>query len=51
MLPADIVIFDAKAQQTFESFASKSQNSPFKGQKLKGVVKYTIVNGEIVYQS
>lgn len=49
--PADIVIFDAKAEQTFESFASKSQNSPFTGQKLKGVVKYTIVNGEIVYQN
>ena len=49
--PADIVIFDAKAEQTFESFASKSQNSPFTGQKLKGVVKYTIVNGEIVYHS
>lgn len=49
--PADIVIFDAKAEQTFESFASKSQNSPFTGQKLKGVVKYTIVDGEIVYQN
>lgn len=49
--PADIVIFDAKAEQTFESFASKSQNSPFTGQKLKGVVKYTIVNGEIGYQN
>ena len=49
--PADIVIFDAKAEQTFESFASKSQNSPFTGQKLKGVVKYTIVDGEIIYQN
>lgn len=48
--PADIVIFDAEAEQTFEGFVSKSQNSPFQGQKLKSVVKYTIVNGEIVYK-
>lgn len=47
--PADIVIFDAKAEQAFERFASKSQNSPFQGVTLKGVVKYTIVDGEIVY--
>ena len=49
--PADIVIFDAEAEQTFERFASKSQNSPFTGQKLKGVVNYTIVDGKIVYQA
>lgn len=48
--PADIVIFDAEAEQTFEGFVSKSQNSPFQGQKLKSVVKYTIVNGDIVYK-
>ena len=48
---ADIVIFDAKAVQTVGGFASKSSNSPFTGQKLNGVVKYTIVDGAVVYQA
>lgn len=43
---ADIVIFDAGAEQTIHSFASKSSNSPFAGQTLKGIVKYTIVGGK-----
>lgn len=43
---ADIVIFDAAAEQTIHSFASKSSNSPFAGQTLKGTVKYTIVGGK-----
>lgn len=43
---ADIVIFDADAEQTIHSFASKSSNSPFMGQTLKGIVKYTIVGGK-----
>ncbi|MDE7183854.1 MAG: dihydroorotase [Lachnospiraceae bacterium] len=48
---ADIVIFDAKASQTVGEFASKSSNSPFTGQNLNGVVKYTIVDGVVAYQS
>lgn len=48
---ADIVIFDASASQTVGSFASKSANSPFTGQELSGVVKYTIVGGKVVYSS
>lgn len=48
---ADIVIFDASASQTVGSFASKSANSPFAGQELSGVVKYTIVGGKVVYSS
>ncbi len=47
--PADIVIFDADAVQTVGGFASKSANSPFTGQRLKGVVRYTIVDGRVVY--
>ena len=43
---ADIVIFDADAEQTIHSFVSKSSNSPFMGQTLKGIVKYTIVGGK-----
>ena len=44
---ADVVIFDPKAQWTVEKFASKSSNSPFAGNKLTGVIKYTIVNGNV----
>lgn len=46
---ADLVIFDAGASQVVKNFASKSSNSPFTGQTLRGVVKYTIVDGKIVY--
>ncbi|MCU9533335.1 dihydroorotase [Streptococcus sp. CSL10205-OR2] len=50
--PADIVIFDDKITKTIEtSFASKSANSPFVGKDLIGDIKYTIANGEIVYQT
>ena len=35
---ADLVIFDANATQTIGNFCSKSTNSPFTGQCLKGVV-------------
>ena len=47
--PADIVIFDETARWTVGAFASKSQNSPFIGDELYGVVKYTICSGKIVY--
>ena len=33
------------------SFVSKGKNSPFKGYKLDGVVKYTIVDGVVKYQA
>lgn len=49
--PADIVIFDQAEERIIKAeFASKSSNSPFIGDKLKGVIHYTICNGEIVYQ-
>lgn len=47
---ADIVVFDADASQTVGGFVSKASNSPFTGQTLKGVVRYTIVDGKIVYR-
>lgn len=49
--PADIVIFDPSAEWTVseEELHSKSKNSPFIGQRLKGRVRYTIAGGEIVY--
>ncbi|MBQ7942870.1 MAG: dihydroorotase [Lachnospiraceae bacterium] len=47
---ADLVIFAPNESWTVESFVSKSSNSPFTGETLKGVVHYTIVDGKIVYQ-
>lgn len=48
---ADVVIFDPgqKVKIDRERFRSKSKNTPFNGWDLKGVVLYTIVNGNIVY--
>lgn len=48
--PADIVIFDMEEEYEVKDFDSKSSNSPYIGEKLFGKVKYTIVNGEIVYK-
>ena len=49
--PADIVLFDPKEEWVAEEFVSKSANSPFLGRRLKGVVKYTICGGKVVYQN
>lgn len=50
--PADLVIFAEKeARVVSANFASKSANSPFIGETLQGVVKYTIASGHIVYSS
>jgi len=48
---ADIVIVDSKRELILkkEDIVSKSKNSPFLNRKLKGVVKYTILSGKIVY--
>ena len=34
-----------------EKFVSKGKNTPFNGYKLQGVVKYTVVDGEVKYQA
>lgn len=49
---ADITIFDPNEQYIYtkEMIVSKAKNSPFIGKNLKGKVKYTIVNGNIVYK-
>ena len=47
--PADLVLFDENEEWTPARFVSKSQNSPFLGQTLRGRVKYTICNGRVVY--
>lgn len=47
---ADLAIFDDTHPFTVQEFASKSCNSPFIGTQLLGRVKYTVCEGEIVYQ-
>ena len=50
--PADVIIFSDKEERVItDQFASKASNSPFIGNQFKGVVKYTIASGEIVYQN
>lgn len=47
---ADLTIVDINEEITVDisKFESKSKNSPFDGCKLKGAVKYTIVNGDFI---
>ena len=49
---ADIVVFNPNEEYVYtkDMIVSKSNNSPFIDKKLKGKVKYTIVNGKIVYK-
>jgi dihydroorotase len=48
---ADICIFDPDEAWTYDAKAgqSKSSNSPWNGQKLRGRVKTTIVDGRVVF--
>lgn len=49
---ADICVFDAEAYWRVEPAALKSQgkNTPFIGQEVQGRVRYTLVDGQIVYR-
>lgn len=49
---ADICIFDPDRYWKVEPAALKSQgkNTPFIGMELQGKVRYTLVNGQVVYQ-
>ena len=49
---ADLTIFNKDKEYVYEEkdIVSKSKNSPFIGEKLKGKVAYTLVSGKIVYQ-
>jgi dihydroorotase len=49
---ADITIIDPAAQWTVteEGLASKSKNSPWLGEKMKGGAAYTILGGKIVFK-
>ena len=46
-----IVNLDESYEVDPTKFVSKGKNSPFAGYKLDGVVKYTLVDGEIKYQA
>lgn len=48
---ADLVIFGEHELWTVDKFASKAENSPFKGWELPGRVRYTICAGKIVYKA
>ena len=50
---ADLTIANIDEQFIVDSsqFVSKGKNTPFNGYKLNGVVKYTIVDGEMKYQA
>ena len=49
---ADLVIFDPNEEYTIDknTFLSKGRNTPFDGRRVKGNVKYTIVDGKVVYE-
>lgn len=49
---ADITIINPDEDYVIDSstFVSKGKNTPFDGYKVKGKVKYTICNGNIVYK-
>jgi dihydroorotase len=50
--PADITVFDPKSEWIVSEaeFGSRSKNSPFLGETLKGLVHFTICGGETVYK-
>ncbi len=49
--PADIAVIDPGAEWRIDrkKFASKGKNTPFEGWKVRGKVRCTICDGEIVY--
>lgn len=49
---ADLVVFDPKATYRIDknTFLSKGKNTPFDGYPVKGEVRYTLVDGKIVYK-
>lgn len=49
---ADIVVFDPNIEYMIDknTFFSKGKNTPFHGRKVKGDVKYTLVDGDVVYE-
>lgn len=52
-MDADLVIFDPKRVYRIDknTFLSKGKNTPFDGREVTGDVKYTLVDGEVVYEN
>ena len=50
--PADVTLIDPSFEWTVEAekLSSKSKNSPWLGEKMKGSAEYTIVGGKVVYK-
>ena len=50
---ADITVIDPEKEIVFEKKhnKSKSENSPFFGERLQGLARYTIVDGKVVFDS
>lgn len=50
---ADIVVFDPKREYRIDTttFFSKGKNTPFENYPVKGDVRYTFVDGKIVYEN
>jgi len=51
--PADITIFEGQEKYLInrDDFKSKSRNTPFDGKQVRGRVKMTVVDGDLVYNS
>lgn len=49
---ADVVVFDPTVEYAIDknTFYSKGKNTPFHGRKVKGDIRYTLVDGNVVYE-
>lgn len=49
---ADVVVFDSTVEYVIDknTFYSKGKNTPFHGRKVKGDIRYTLVEGNVVYE-
>lgn len=52
-MDADLVVFDPKRVYRIDknTFLSKGKNTPFDGREVTGDVKYTLIDGEVVYEN
>ena len=49
---ADVVVFNPTVEYVIDknTFYSKGKNTPFHGRKVKGDIRYTLVEGNVVYE-
>ena len=49
---ADVTVFDPEAEWTVDPsrFRSKGRNTPYAGKRLRGRVRYTIVDGRVIHR-